>query len=260
MEAGILGVPVLSPSLVRDLRGVWRVRPVRRPALGIGRGGPGALPPDVRAALFELGLDAARPDRAGLVPDRRHDQPDLLRDRGGAKPLRHRLGRRGAGARASRSRSSSSSPRWSPPASRCASGWCAHECGRGTQGRGAPGPLRRGRARRVLAAHAQRPSQAGALPARALSSRSSSIWLSRAASRASRTCPRSTTTTTTSFQFTFVLLQSAAFGGVFIGFSIGADFDSGFTRRLFLAAGDRSAILHPAGHQAGNDGLGHRLL
>lgn len=45
------------------------------------------------------------------------------------------------------------------------------------------------------------------------------------------------------FQFTFVLLQSAAFGGVFIGFSIGADFDSGFTRRLFVAAGDRSAIL-----------------
>jgi ABC-2 type transport system permease protein len=45
------------------------------------------------------------------------------------------------------------------------------------------------------------------------------------------------------FQFTFVLLQSAAFGGVFIGFSIGADFDSGITRRLFLAAGDRSAIL-----------------
>jgi ABC-2 type transport system permease protein len=45
------------------------------------------------------------------------------------------------------------------------------------------------------------------------------------------------------FQFTFVLLQSAAFGGVFIGFSIGADFDSGIIRRLFLAAGDRSAVL-----------------
>jgi ABC-2 type transport system permease protein len=45
------------------------------------------------------------------------------------------------------------------------------------------------------------------------------------------------------FQFVFVLLQSAAFGGVFIGFSIGADFDSGFTRRLFLAAGDRSAVM-----------------
>jgi len=45
------------------------------------------------------------------------------------------------------------------------------------------------------------------------------------------------------FQFTFVLLQSAAFGGVFIGFTIGADFDSGFTRRMFLAAHDRSAVL-----------------
>jgi ABC-2 type transport system permease protein len=45
------------------------------------------------------------------------------------------------------------------------------------------------------------------------------------------------------FQFVFVLLQSAAFGGVFIGFSIGADFDSGFTRRLFVAARDRSAVL-----------------
>jgi ABC-2 type transport system permease protein len=45
------------------------------------------------------------------------------------------------------------------------------------------------------------------------------------------------------FQFVFVLLQSAAFGGVFIGFSIGADFDSGFTRRMLLAAPDRSAVV-----------------
>jgi ABC-2 type transport system permease protein len=45
------------------------------------------------------------------------------------------------------------------------------------------------------------------------------------------------------FQFVFVLLQSAAFGGVFIGFSIAADFDSGISRRLFLAAPDRSAVI-----------------
>ena len=45
------------------------------------------------------------------------------------------------------------------------------------------------------------------------------------------------------FQFVFVLLQSAAFGGVFVGFSIGADFDSGFTRRLMLASRDRSAVI-----------------
>jgi ABC-2 type transport system permease protein len=45
------------------------------------------------------------------------------------------------------------------------------------------------------------------------------------------------------FQFVFVLLQSAAFGGVFIGFAIGADFDAGFTRRLFLGAPNRSAVI-----------------
>ena len=45
------------------------------------------------------------------------------------------------------------------------------------------------------------------------------------------------------FQFVFVLLQSAAFGGVFIGFAIAGDFDSGFTRRLFLGAPHRSAVI-----------------
>ena len=40
----------------------------------------------------------------------------------------------------------------------------------------------------------------------------------------------------TGFQFVFVLLQSAAFGGVFTGFGIARDFESGFSRRLLLAA------------------------
>lgn len=47
----------------------------------------------------------------------------------------------------------------------------------------------------------------------------------------------------TAFQFVFVLLQSAAFGGVFTGFGIAADFEYGFARRLFLAAPRRSAIV-----------------
>src|SRR5205085_8274033 len=47
----------------------------------------------------------------------------------------------------------------------------------------------------------------------------------------------------TAFQFVFVFLQSAAFGGVFTGFGIAADFESGFARRLFLAAPNRPAIL-----------------
>ncbi len=47
----------------------------------------------------------------------------------------------------------------------------------------------------------------------------------------------------TAFQFVFVVLQSAAFGGVFTGFSIARDFESGFARRLLLAAPHRSGIL-----------------
>jgi ABC-2 type transport system permease protein len=45
------------------------------------------------------------------------------------------------------------------------------------------------------------------------------------------------------FQFVFVLLQAAAFGGVFTGFSIAGDFQNGFTRRLFLAAPHRLGVV-----------------
>jgi len=47
----------------------------------------------------------------------------------------------------------------------------------------------------------------------------------------------------TAFQFVFVLCQSAAFGGIFTGFSVARDFESGFARRLFLAAPRREAIV-----------------
>ena len=47
----------------------------------------------------------------------------------------------------------------------------------------------------------------------------------------------------TAFQFVFVLLQSAAFGGVFTGFGIAADFERGFARRLLLGAPNRLGIL-----------------
>jgi ABC-2 type transport system permease protein len=47
----------------------------------------------------------------------------------------------------------------------------------------------------------------------------------------------------TAFQFVFVLLQSAAFGGVFTGFGIARDFESGFARRLLLASPKRSGIV-----------------
>ena len=47
----------------------------------------------------------------------------------------------------------------------------------------------------------------------------------------------------TAFQFVFVLLQSAAFGGVFTGFGIARDFETGFARRLLLAAPNRTGII-----------------
>jgi ABC-2 type transport system permease protein len=47
----------------------------------------------------------------------------------------------------------------------------------------------------------------------------------------------------TAFQFVFVLFQSAAFQGVFIGFSVARDFEYGFARRLFIAAPYRGAVV-----------------
>ena len=45
------------------------------------------------------------------------------------------------------------------------------------------------------------------------------------------------------FQFGFVLLQSAAMGGVFTGFGIAQDFERGFARRLLIGAPNRTGIV-----------------
>jgi ABC-2 type transport system permease protein len=47
----------------------------------------------------------------------------------------------------------------------------------------------------------------------------------------------------TTFQFAFVFMQSAAFGGIFNGFAIARDFEGGFARRLLLAAPQRTGII-----------------
>jgi ABC-type multidrug transport system permease subunit len=47
----------------------------------------------------------------------------------------------------------------------------------------------------------------------------------------------------TAFQFAFVLLQSAAFGGVFTGFGVARDFEGGFSKRLLLASPNRAGIV-----------------
>ena len=47
----------------------------------------------------------------------------------------------------------------------------------------------------------------------------------------------------TTFVYGFVLLQAATFGGIFTGFSVARDFESGFSRRLMLAAPRRGGIV-----------------
>jgi ABC-2 type transport system permease protein len=47
----------------------------------------------------------------------------------------------------------------------------------------------------------------------------------------------------TTWIYGFVLLQAATFGGVFTGFSIARDFESGFARRLMLGATNRGGII-----------------
>ena len=47
----------------------------------------------------------------------------------------------------------------------------------------------------------------------------------------------------TTFVYGFVLLQASAFGGVFTGFAIARDFESGFSRRMMLSASNRGGII-----------------
>ncbi len=47
----------------------------------------------------------------------------------------------------------------------------------------------------------------------------------------------------TTFQFVFVIIQTAAFSGLFTGYAIAVDFASGFQRRLMLAVPSRTNIL-----------------
>jgi ABC-2 type transport system permease protein len=47
----------------------------------------------------------------------------------------------------------------------------------------------------------------------------------------------------TTFVYGFVLLQAATFGGIFSSFAIARDFESGFSRRLMLAATHRGGIV-----------------
>ena len=141
----------------------------------------------------------------------------------------HRLGRRGAGARLRRraSRSPSLAHR-RRGARRCGRGWCAHE----------RASLDVTRARRL--AHASinyaAPTRRFLLPSLLFPLFFLTAFaggLSSVGDVPGFDFPSGYT----AFQFVFVLLQAAAFGGVFTGFAIAADFES----RLRAAAAARRA-------------------
>ena len=115
-------------------------------------------------------------------------------------------------------------------AAACGRGWCGHEAARA------------GRARRRVAVAPQHPHQPGVpaavadLPA---------VLLHRVRGRAvgvGKVPGFDFPSGYTAFQFVFVLLQASAFGGVFTGFGIAADFEYGFAALLLARrTGSRSS-------------------
>src|SRR5262249_13852743 len=206
-------------------------RPRHRHAGGRAGEGPEPLPADLRLPLPQLHEPAEEPDPDGLVPDRRHLQPGQLHGRGPPQPVDHRLGRRGA---CTRLRLRAGHPRLRAV-------------------------LRLHRPPREDGPHVNRYlSVAGGLAWRLLHSLFTNPLLflppmlmplffftafAGGLSAVSNVPGFDYAPGYTSFIFAFVLCQSAAFGGVFSGFSIAADFQFGFGRRLLLATPHRSALI-----------------
>src|SRR5262245_10805959 len=234
-----------SPARVRDRRrdrpdhprdgGRDRVRRagcVLRAADRLRRGRAGALPAPLRRALPVVDELAAEPDRGRLVPDCRDLQPDLVPDRGAAQPDHHRLGLGGARARVRLL----GAPR---------------RRGDGARELGAPAEVDADLSRRfwnVAFAVAWRVlHNVFTTPSLFLPGMIFPLFFFTAfaggLSRVDNIPGFDFPNGYTAFQFVFVLLQSAAFGGVFTGFGIARDFEYGFARRLLLAAPRRGGIV-----------------
>src|SRR3990170_3360115 len=207
-----------------------RARLLHGAAHRLGRGDPGALPAPVRLPLHLLDEHAAEPDRDRLVPCGRHREPGLVLARVRAQPGHHGLGRRGARARL---RGRRGDRRRRDRARR-----------RRAQGEAGPDvriwPVASGVAWRTLKNIFTNPSLlVPSIIFPLFFFTAFAGGLSRVAKVPGFDFPSGYT----AFQFVFVLLQSAAFGGVFTGFGIARDFESGFARRLLLASPNRSEIV-----------------
>src|SRR6185437_11510918 len=218
--------PIRDPRRPR-LRGA---RSLRCPAHRLRRGGAEPLPGLLRLLVHLVDEHPPEPDRRDLVPRCGNGEPGLVPARGSSEPDHHRLGRRGARARL---RDRHGDRRRRP---------CALELGAARE----DGPLMRtlqvaqGVAWRTLHNVVTNPSLL--LPSLIFPLFFFTAFaggLSRISDVPGFDYPNGYT----AFQFVFVLLQSAVFGGVFTGFGIASDFENGFARRLMLAAPNRFAIL-----------------
>ena len=163
-------------------------------------------------------------DRAGVVSHDRHLQPRELPHRGHPQPVHRRVRRRGAGARV---RQRACHRRGLPGAG---GGHPPHEAGAHMRSSAA---WRRASAWRNLHNFFTNPTLiVPALLFPLFFFTAFAGGLSEVADVPGFDYPAGYT----AFQFVFVLLQSSAFGGVFTGFAMARDFESGFGRRMMLAA------------------------
>ena len=212
--SGVLGVLVLFAFSFLVTLGFGALGTLVALPNRLGRGGPGPLPALLRLPLHLVDEHAAQPDRRDLVPRRRDGEPGLLPDRVRPQPDHHRLGRRGARARVRR-----------------------RDRDR-RRGADAVGPLAaredgslvrllsvaRGVAWRTLHNVFTNPSLfVPSLLFPLFFFTAFAGGLSRVQDVPGFDFPDGYT----AFQFVFVLLQSAAFGGVFTGFGIARDFETG---------------------------------
>ena len=227
--AGIGGVAVLLVFSALIALAFGAAGQLRSAEDRLRRGDPEPVPDLLRLPVHLVDEHPAQPDRRDVVPRRGHDQPGLVPARVRAQPDHHGLGRRGARARVRHRRA---------------------RRGHGADARRASAAAEARAMRNLTVAQAVAwrtlhnvfTNKALVIPQLAFPLFFFAAFaggLSRIHNVPGFNFPENYT----SFQFVFVLLQSAAFGGVFTGFGIARDFEGGFAKRLMLAAPHRTGIV-----------------
>src|SRR5207249_1895035 len=226
---------------VAHLRGVRGTVGGGRHPHGVLRGRPGRVPARVRGNRFLLVVHPARAAHRALVQGRSHLEPGLLPDRGAAVPGHHRVGRTGPGDRIRRGRR----PDCARPGRRVQSSrkevrtmnetTIHHRMNARTYWRGALAV-----AGRTLRTTFRNPALLmPPLVAPLIFFAVIGAGLGALGKAPGFDFPGGYT----SFSFVFILLNSASFAAVFAGLALAQDLETGFSRRLMLAVGRRSALV-----------------